>query len=76
MIDLGCGSGILPIILSENGGFEGEFTLIDSIQNAIQCSKINLQLYNILQNKVNGQCVDLVDLWFPKDASKFDISEK
>ena len=30
MVDLGCGSGILPIVLSENGGFEGDVHALDS----------------------------------------------
>jgi hypothetical protein len=30
LVDLGSGSGILPIILKENGGFKGHYNIIDS----------------------------------------------
>lgn len=30
MADLGCGTGILPIVLSEKGGFRGKIYSIDN----------------------------------------------
>jgi ribosomal protein L11 methylase PrmA len=30
LVDLGCGTGVLPIVLSENGGYEGKIYSIDS----------------------------------------------
>ena len=50
MADLGCGSGILPIVMKENAGFKGTITCLDSSENALECAKMNLQLYGKLEN--------------------------
>jgi ribosomal protein L11 methylase PrmA len=48
IVDLGCGSGILPIILKENGGFldnkneKKQIIGFDHSENAIECSKMNM----------------------------------
>jgi tRNA1(Val) A37 N6-methylase TrmN6 len=47
LADLGCGSGILPIILKENGGFKGKVHCFDSIENAVDCAKMNMELYGL-----------------------------
>lgn len=54
IVDLGCGSGILPIILKENGGFldnRNEIKKIvgfDHSENAIECAKMNMQLFGMM----------------------------
>ena len=35
LVDLGSGSGILPIVLKENAGFKGHISCFDSQENAI-----------------------------------------
>jgi len=40
-VDLGCGTGVLPIVLSENGDYEGKIFSIDSLPNAIKATEIN-----------------------------------
>ena len=74
MVDLGCGSGILPIILKEIGGFNGGFTCLDSTENAVECSKMNLQLYGVLgDDNLNAREIDIVDLWYPISGSAVAI---
>ena len=41
MVDLGCGTGVLPIVMSENGGYEGNVFAFDSQPNAIEATKMN-----------------------------------
>lgn len=42
VVDLGTGSGILPIVLKENAGFIGHTIGLDAQENALECAKINL----------------------------------
>lgn len=63
LVDLGCGSGILPIILKENGKFKGKIHCLDSTENAVECAKMNMELYGILEQNI--QNADIVDLWHP-----------
>ena len=70
MADLGCGSGILSIIMKENAGFEGSITCLDTSENALECAKMNLQLYGkVEEDGLELKEVDLVDLWFPISGS-------
>jgi methylase of polypeptide subunit release factors len=70
MADLGCGSGILPIVMKENAGFKGTITCLDSSENALDCAKLNLQLYGKLENDgLEMKEVDVVDLWHPISGS-------
>lgn len=48
LIDLGCGSGILPIIMNQNAGFSGQINCVDSMENALEASKMNAQLFGII----------------------------
>ena len=41
MVDLGCGTGVLPIVMSENGGYAGNVFAFDSQPNAIEATKMN-----------------------------------
>ena len=54
LVDLGCGSGILGIIAKENANFAGRYTLSDQNENALTCSKINMELFGIFDNKINA----------------------
>lgn len=76
MVDLGCGSGILPIILRENADYKGTLTLIDSLPNALKATDINLQLYGLFNNEFNLQEADIVDIWYPKFAPTRETPEK
>jgi methylase of polypeptide subunit release factors len=64
MVDLGCGSGVLSIIAKENAGFGGRFSMLDNNEAALECSKMNLELFGVFRD-LNFQNVDMVDLWFP-----------
>ena len=41
MVDLGCGTGVLPIVMSENAGYSGKVYSFDSQPNAIEATKMN-----------------------------------
>lgn len=45
IVDLGCGTGVLPLVLCEKGGFgninKGKIISIDSYPRAVQATKIN-----------------------------------
>lgn len=41
MADLGSGTGILPIVLSANGGFTGKIYAFDKETNCIESTKMN-----------------------------------
>ena len=47
MVDLGIGSGILPIVLKENAGFTGDIIGFDHSDTAVECAKMNLSLFGI-----------------------------
>lgn len=42
LVDLGIGSGILPIVMKENAKFSGNVIGFDAQENALECAKINL----------------------------------
>lgn len=65
LVDLGCGSGILSIVAKERGGFSGKYTLMDFSETALECAKMNLELYGVFETSYKLQNVDVVDLWFP-----------
>ena len=70
MVDLGCGSGILPIVLKVNGGFTGHLTALDANENALECTKMNAQLYGIIgAEALNTRNVDIVDMWYPASGT-------
>ena len=72
LVDLGCGSGILSIIAKENGGFNGNYTMLDENQNALDCTKMNMELYGQF-DRLNFQNTDIVDLWFPVTGTPDDL---
>ena len=41
MVDLGCGTGVLSIVLCENGGFGGQIYSVDSQKRCIQSTEMN-----------------------------------
>lgn len=51
MVDLGTGSGILPIIMKESAGFTGKMVGIDCLGNAIESAKMNLSLFGVTQSQ-------------------------
>lgn len=65
LVDLGSGTGILPIIMSQNGGFpeEGQIYSFDSYSRAVECTKMNSQIFN-LASRQKAVEVDLVDLYY------------
>ena len=65
--DLGTGSGVLPIVMKENGGFKGKSHCFDTVENAVECAKMNMELYGM--NEQNFHNVDLVDLWHPPSGT-------
>lgn len=62
-VDLGCGTGILPIVLSENAGFEGHIYSIDSQSRAIDTTQMNSQIFGLSQRQT-GVEFDLCDFYF------------
>ena len=40
-VDLGCGTGILPIVMSENGNYQGKVFSVDSQPRALESAKMN-----------------------------------
>lgn len=55
LVDLGCGSGILPIVLKENGDFQGDVIGLDHSDNALECTRMNLQIFGVQQNVLDEE---------------------
>lgn len=56
LVDLGCGSGILPIILKQKGRFldgtERKVIVgLDQTEAALECSKLNMQLFGMMTSR-------------------------
>ena len=68
MVDLGCGTGILPIVLSENGGYKGKVFAIDNQAGAIEATKMNSKIFG-MDSRVSTLEADIVDLYY-KDMEK------
>ena len=73
MVDLGCGTGVLPIVMSENGGYTGKVYSFDNQPNAIEATKMNSQIFG-MGNRLIAQEADIVDLYY-KDLESPDESE-
>ena len=69
MIDIGSGTGILPIVISEVGGYKGKIYAIDSQTNCIESTKMNCQIFG-LADKINPLELDLLEFYYPRE-SKF-----
>jgi len=77
MVDLGVGSGILPIVMKENANFNGKIFGFDMSETALECAKMNLSLFGVLgESKMEFKEVDIIDIWFPTSGTpspiKFD----
>ena len=68
MVDLGCGTGVLPIVMSENGGFNGPVYAFDNNASAIEATEMNSKIFG-MSDRMNAKEVDIVDLYF-KDLEK------
>ena len=77
MADLGCGTGILPIVMSHKGGFKGKVYAFDNETNCIESTKMNAQIFG-MGDRVNGIELDIVDMYLVKDniKTKKSVSEK
>jgi ribosomal protein L11 methylase PrmA len=69
LADLGCGTGVLPIITSLNGGFSGKIYSFDKESNCIEASKMNSQIFG-LSDKNNPIEIDLIDLYKPSTVNQ------
>ena len=63
MVDLGCGTGVLPLIMSENGGYSGPVFAFDNQPNAIEATKMNSQIFG-MGDRVKAEELDIVDLYY------------
>jgi tRNA1(Val) A37 N6-methylase TrmN6 len=63
MVDLGCGTGVLPIVMSENGGYTGKVYSFDNQANAIEATKMNSSIFG-MGNRMTAQEADIVDLYY------------
>lgn len=50
MADLGCGTGVLSVVVSELGGFRGRIHAIDNNDQAIECTEMNMQVFGLKEN--------------------------
>lgn len=72
-MDLGSGTGVLPIVLSENGGFAGDVYSFDSQPNAVSATKMNSQIFG-LGERISAQEVDIVGLYY-RDYERLEEGE-
>lgn len=75
MADLGCGTGILPIVLSTNGSFTGKIYSFDSQSNCIEATKMNSQIFG-LSEKLKPIEIDLVEFYQPRSATNKSTNTK
>ena len=62
MADLGCGTGILPIVMSHVGKFDGNVYAFDKESQCIEATKMNTQIFG-LSDRFNPIEIDIVDLY-------------
>lgn len=62
MADLGCGTGILPIVTSTNGSFSGSIYTFDRESNCIEATKMNAQIFG-LTDRLKPIEIDLVEFY-------------
>jgi predicted RNA methylase len=65
MADLGSGTGILPIVLSANGGFTGKVYAFDKESNCVEATKMNTQIFGLI-DRVKPIEIDLIEFYQPK----------
>ena len=76
-VDLGCGSGVLSIVMGENGGYQGPIYAFDNIKEAVEATQMNSQIFG-MGGRVNAKELDIVDLYFndvEKDAASLGTKE-
>jgi precorrin-6B methylase 2 len=69
MADLGCGTGVLPIVASVNGSFSGNIYAFDRESNCIESTKMNAQIFG-LSDRLKPVEIDLVEFYQPKTGGK------
>ena len=69
-MDLGSGSGILPIIVKQKSDFSGKVTCLDFSENSLMCQKENLKEFGFWEAQLNLKTVDIVQKWLPKEISQ------
>ena len=69
IVDLGSGSGILPIIVKQKSNFSGKVTCLDFSENSLMCQKENLKEFGCWEAQLNLKTVDIVQKWLPKEIS-------
>eukprot|EP00347_Sterkiella_histriomuscorum_P005933 403354707 len=69
MADLGCGTGILPIVMNQLGGFEGEVYAFDKDENCIESTQQNAQIFGLAE-KVKTIEIDILEFYFT-EKTKF-----
>jgi ribosomal protein L11 methylase PrmA len=62
MADLGCGTGILPIVTSTNGGFQGKMYTFDKESNCVEATKMNSQIFGVSE-RLKPIEIDLVEFY-------------
>jgi len=73
MVDLGSGTGVLPLVMCEKGGFgsiikDSKIFSIDSYPRSVTATKINTQIFGHA-SKHTAIETDLVDLYFTERTS-------
>lgn len=73
IVDLGCGTGVLPLVLCEKGGFgsvhKGRIISLDSYPRAVQATKINTQIFGHGQRHQAIE-TDIVDLYYSEPSQQ------
>lgn len=62
-VDLGCGTGILPIIMSENAGYEGHVFSVDNLSYACEAAKMNSQIFGLGTRQTSIE-FDLTEMYY------------
>ncbi len=65
LADLGCGTGVLPIVASANGSFTGKVYSFDKETNCLEAAKMNSQIFG-LADRLKTVEIDLVDFYLPR----------
>ena len=65
--DLGCGTGILGIILNQLADFKGDIYAFDNQTNCIEAVRMNSQIFG-MSDAVKPVELDLIDFYLPKQA--------
>ena len=72
MVDLGCGTGVLSLVMSENGGFNGQIYSIDSQERCIQSTEMNSQIFG-LADRQHAIQLDIVDFYHMDDSTQDSV---